>query len=973
MGPAVERTLNRAVLTDDDLRSLGEALPRTSDLTRSDIYSLGVLLYELLTGRTPFDTQKLLAAGYDAVMRTIREEEPPKPSTRLSTLGEVELNTVATKRGSDPAKLNRLVRGDLDWIVMKALEKDRTRRYETVNGFAADLQRHLGDEPVLAGPPTARYRVKKFVRKHRRVVVVTAGFVALLLLASVVSTGLALWANRERGNARRSEADAKKARAETEQEARRRLDALTEMQIQRAEELFSADDSARAVAYLASVLAVNRSNRVAAERLLSALTLRSFGLPLTEPLSHEGAVNIAQFSPDGARVLTASLDRTARVWNAKTGKPLTEALRHEDLVFSAQFSPDTLRVVTASSDNTARVWDAQTGKPLIEPLRHEDWVTSAQFSRDGAWVLTASSDGTARVWDAQTGKPLTKPLLHEGAVNVAQFSPDGLRVLTASHDKTAQVWDSQTGKPVGVALRHAGPVRWAEFSPDGLRVLTGSHDKTARVWDAQTGKPLTEPLQHESMIHSAQFSPDGARLLTTWAGGPNGRLGYARVWDAQTGRPLTEPLEHTSRVLSAQFSPDGAQVLTTWFQIPNYRPGYAQVWDAQTGRPLTEPLKHERACSAQFSPDGLRVITASYDKTARLWDAQTGKPLTEPLRHEKPAWFAQSGSAQFSPDGARVLTVSSDNKVRLWEAQPGKALAVPLRHEGSVRSARFSGDGLRVVTASEDRTARVWDAQTGKPLTEPLRHEDSVSSAEFSPDGLRVITASMDSTARLWDAQTGKPLAEPLRHEGLVSSAQFSPDGLRVVTASADKTARVWEMTLSSVPVPAWLPQLAAAVAGKRLTGSEVLEPVAAKEWLNLKQQLSTAPATNFYNCWAKWFCADRATRTISPASSITMPEYVQRQIQENTLESLREAVRLSPNNGLALARLAAQVLAQSEKDNPRQVREADFFSRRATELSPNDPEVRRVRSEILLNIKEAANPGTKATDTSPPARKPGP
>jgi WD40 repeat protein len=545
-------------------------------------------------------------------------------------------------------------------------------------------------------------------------------------------------------------------------------------------------------------------------------------------IQHGSTVYSASFSPDGQRIVTASGDETARVWDAATGKPIGEPLKgHEGVVLGAAFSPDGKRIVTASADKTARVWDAETGKPIGEPLKgHEDWVRSPAFSPDGKRIVTASADKTARVWDAETGKPIGEPLKgHEDVVFCAAFSPDGNRIVTASQDKTARVWDAETRKPIGEPLRgHTGPVASAAFSPDGKRIVTASDDKTARIWDAESGKPIGAPLKgHEYGVWSAAFSPDGQRIVT--ASGDN----TARIWDANSGKPIGEPLRgHADHVWSAAFSPDGKRIVTAssdktarvWdvakpidelkghadvvysaaFSPDGKRivtaslDHTARVWDAETDQPIGVPLiGHEAAVySAAFSPDGKRIVTTSWDKTARVWDAATGKQIGVPLAgHEDAVW-----SAAFSPDGKRIVTASEDKTARLWDAETGKQIGVPLiGHEAAVRSAAFSPDGQRIVTASSDNTARIWDAATGKPIGEPLRgHEAAVYSAAFSPDGKRIATASWDKTARVWDAATGKPIGEPLTgHEGEIYSAAFSPNGKRIVTASFDNTARIWD------------------------------------------------------------------------------------------------------------------------------------------------------------------------------------
>jgi len=240
--------------------------------------------------------------------------------------------------------------------------------------------------------------------------------------------------------------------------------------------------------------------------------------------------------------------------------------------------------------------------------------------------------------------------------------------------------------------------------------------------------------------------------------------------------------------------------------------------------------------------------------------------------------------AQFSPDGKRIVTASLDGTARVWDAHSGQPLTEPLQHDGYVNSAQFSPDGKRIVTAS-GTVARVWDAQSGQPLTEPLRHGGPVHSAQFSLDGKRIVTASLDDTARVWDAQSGRPLTGPLKHDREVLSAQFSPDGKRIVTASSDGTARVWDIAPSSENHPAWLLRLAEVISGQTLNQQGVLEPTRLNraDVINqIRQELNDQPAHDDWVVLGRWFLADPATRTISPFSTRTVPEYLADQSKEN-------------------------------------------------------------------------------------------
>lgn len=242
-------------------------------------------------------------------------------------------------------------------------------------------------------------------------------------------------------------------------------------------------------------------------------------------------------------------------------------MRHGDAVNSASFSPDGTRIVTASDDKTARLWDAHTGRPIGQPMRHDDKVKTAFFSPDGTRVITASWDRTARLWDGHTGKPIGKPLRNiepvglaawnaEGAINSANFSADGTRLLTVAYG-SVRVWDARTEQPIGVPMRHEDVVGSASFSADGNRVVTDSGDNTAYLWDAQTMQPMGEPMRHEQRVGSVSFSPDGTRIITA------SDDASARLWDGTSGQPIGEKLEHASSVISAAFSPDGTHVVTT--------------------------------------------------------------------------------------------------------------------------------------------------------------------------------------------------------------------------------------------------------------------------------------------------------------------------------------------------------------------------------------------------------------------------
>ena len=311
---------------------------------------------------------------------------------------------------------------------------------------------------------------------------------------------------------------------------------------------------------------------------------------------HSAPVTAVTFSPDGTRVLTGSWDRTARLWDAATGKAVA--------------------TLTGSGDNMRQPWDAATEKFVEFATGHADSFEAVAFSPDGTRLLTGSWDNIARLWDAATGKEVATLAGHTDQVTTVAFSRDGTRILTGSNDHTARLWDAATGKAVATFAGHSDLVQAVAFLPGGARVLTFPEYDTARLWDAATGKALATFAGHTDAVGAVAFSPDGTRVLT------GSMDGTARLWNAATGKAVAALAGHTDSVTAVAFSPDGTRVLT------GSNDHTARLWNAATGKALAALTGHVDAVGVvAFSPDGRRVLTGSSDNTARLWDAATGTAI----------------------------------------------------------------------------------------------------------------------------------------------------------------------------------------------------------------------------------------------------------------------------------------------------------------------------------------------------------
>jgi WD40 repeat protein len=495
-----------------------------------------------------------------------------------------------------------------------------------------------------------------------------------------------------------------------------------------------------------------------------------------EVLHHPHKVENVEFSANGELALTISHDKKGWVWNAKSGYPRAEFDDTEE----AHFNVDATRVLTMSEDKPPRLWDPVSGTQIAALAGHEGAVSSAVFSPDGTRVLTASADRTARLWDAASGRQTVVFEGHQARVSNAVFMPDGARVLTTSDDGTARLWDVASGAQIVVFEGHQASVSSAVISPDGKLVLTASADKTARLWNAGTGELLAILAGHESAVKLANFSSDGTRILTA-ARSDN----VARLWDGATGKQVAALYGHANQVNGALFSPDSRLALT-WAAHDNK----ARLWETVTGNQVALLGAHgAQLDDASFSPDGTRIVTSADDWLAILWDVASGKNTV--VAGEKPS---------LSRDGKRILTVDDRRAsgkltvARLWDTASGKQVAALTGHGHPIETAVFNEEGTRILTiADDDKVARLWDAAGGQWIAELAADSTPVRTAIFSLGTSRILTTSDDREVRVWDAVTGKRLTVLTGHEKVVTSATFSDDGKLVLTGSKDQTARLWD------------------------------------------------------------------------------------------------------------------------------------------------------------------------------------